>query len=449
MAESLRGIVGVLDPKDVALSWAPEVMAAFGTVERYGAAGRMLMTARAAQAGQWERERFASPADWLAAEQGTTSGRARADLETSERLEGLEATSGAVREGRLSPEQAGAVADAASVNPDAEKDLLEHAERESLRRTREEAERRKAEARSEEEKAARDGRVRRQRDMRFWYRDGAGHGQFTGPVADVKALEEWINRHVDRKFRENRDPARRQSRGNYAFDALVGAAQGGDTAGGKGSKGRPPLTRMTLIRVDLAALMRGWVGVGELCEIGGVPVSVTELRKVLGESILQLVLSNGEAVVDVVNLSRTPTVAQKIAKLFESPTCCVEGCDRSARIEFDHRVEWSKIKTTELANLDNYCDHHHDLKTFEGWKLVPGTGRRPMVPPDDPRHPDYGRTTPAGVPRRVAGESADERPEEGRRRDAGDLVGRVAGLKSRGGERRARSSGQDTLFDTG
>lgn len=151
-AATLRGLVGELDPKDVPLSWAPEVMAAFATVERYGAAGRMLMTARAAQAGQWERERYASPAEWLAAQQGTTSGRARADLETSERLEGLDATSGAVREGRLSPEQAGAVADAAAVNPDAENDLLEHAERESLRRTREEAERRKAEARSEEER---------------------------------------------------------------------------------------------------------------------------------------------------------------------------------------------------------------------------------------------------------------------------------------------------------
>lgn len=410
-AATLRGLVGELDPKDVPLSWAPEVMAAFATVERYGAAGRMLMTARAAQAGQWERERYASPAEWLAAQQGTTSGRARADLETSERLEGLDATSGAVREGRLSPEQAGAVADAAAVNPDAENDLLEHAERESLRHTREEAERRKAEARSEEEKAARDARVRKQRDLRFWYRNGAGHGQFSGPVADVRALEDWINRHVDRKFRENRDPAKRQTRGNCAFDALTGVAQGDTAGGGKGSKGRPPLTRMTLIRVDLAALMRGWAGVGELSEIGGVPVSITELRKVLGDSILQLVLSNGEAVVDVVNLSRTPTVAQKIAKLFENPTCCVEGCDRSARIEFDHRVEWSKVKITELANLDNLCDHHHDCKTLDGWKLVPGTGRRPMVPPDDPRQLQRLR-----------------RPEA---------------------ERRAHAAGQNTLIDTG
>ena len=66
------------------------------------------------------------------------------------------ATSEAVREGRLSPEQASAVADAAAVNPDAERDLLDRAQRDSLRRTRQEAERRKAEVRSEAEKAERE-----------------------------------------------------------------------------------------------------------------------------------------------------------------------------------------------------------------------------------------------------------------------------------------------------
>ncbi|MBX7071492.1 MAG: DUF222 domain-containing protein [Microthrixaceae bacterium] len=89
------------------MSWAPEVMKAFASVQRLAESGRVLMTARAAEAKQWERDRFASPADWLANELGTTPGRAKADLETSERLAGLGATSDAVREGRLSPEQAG------------------------------------------------------------------------------------------------------------------------------------------------------------------------------------------------------------------------------------------------------------------------------------------------------------------------------------------------------
>ena len=466
----MRALIGSLEPQDVPLSWAPEVMSAFASVQRLAESGRVLMTARAAEAKQWERDRFASPADWLANELGTTTGRAKADLETSERLAGLGATSDAVREGRLSPEQAGAVADAAAVNPDAEKDLLEQAQKDSLRRTRQEAERRKAEARSEAEKAERDRRVRRERNLRFWYGNGAGHAEVRGPVADVKAFEALIQREVDKAFRANREPAKREGRGAYAFDALMNLSQTGmaspgtsDTGGSAGARGRSgwvPLTRLTLVRVDLAALMRGWAGVGELCEIGGVPVSVDELRRVLGESVVQLVLTNGEAVVDVVNLHRKPTVAQRIAKLFTDSCCTAEGCDRAARLEFDHRHDWARVQTTELANLDLLCDHHHDLKTYEGWQLVDGTGRRPMVPQSDTRHPNptgQGNGTGSdpgaggsGLDAGGASSPAGSGPPNGRDRPgAADLVERLAQIRAREAERRARNSGHDSLFDTG
>ena len=474
MGEPLRALIGSLEPQDVPLSWAPEVMSAFASVQRLAESGRVLMTARAAEAKQWERDRFASPADWLANELGTTTGRAKADLETSERLAGLGATSDAVREGRLSPEQAGAVADAAAVNPDAEKDLLEQAQKDSLRRTRQEAERRKAEARSEAEKAERDRRVRRERNLRFWYGNGAGHAEVRGPVADVKAFEALIQREVDKAFRANREPAKREGRGAYAFDALMNLSQTGmaspgtsDTGGSAGARGRSgwvPLTRLTLVRVDLAALMRGWAGVGELCEIGGVPVSVDELRRVLGESVVQLVLTNGEAVVDVVNLHRKPTVAQRIAKLFTDSCCTAEGCDRAARLEFDHRHDWARVQTTELANLDLLCDHHHDLKTYEGWQLVDGTGRRPMVPPSDTRHPNGAGAGAGAEAGAVAGDAggagrtarrSDDAgppagpPVGGDRPGAADLVERLEKIRAREAERRARNSGQDSLFDTG
>ena len=474
MGEPLRALIGSLEPQDVPLSWAPEVMSAFASVQRLAESGRVLMTARAAEAKQWERDRFASPADWLANELGTTTGRAKADLETSERLAGLGATSDAVREGRLSPEQAGAVADAAAVNPDAEKDLLEQAQKDSLRRTRQEAERRKAEARSEAEKAERDRRVRRERNLRFWYGNGAGHAEVRGPVADVKAFEALIQREVDKAFRANREPAKREGRGAYAFDALMNLSQTGmaspgtsDTGGSAGARGRSgwvPLTRLTLVRVDLAALMRSWAGVGELCEIGGVPVSVDELRRVLGESVVQLVLTNGEAVVDVVNLHRKPTVAQRIAKLFTDSCCTAEGCDRAARLEFDHRHDWARVQTTELANLDLLCDHHHDLKTYEGWQLVDGTGRRPMVPPSDTRHPNGAGAGAGAEAGAVAGDAggagrtarrSDDAgppagpPVGGDRPGAADLVERLEKIRAREAERRARNSGQDSLFDTG
>ena len=79
VGSTLRGLVSGLEPKDVPLPWAPEVLAAFADVQRIAESGRVLMTARAAQAREWERQGYASAADWLAAQQGTTTGRARAE----------------------------------------------------------------------------------------------------------------------------------------------------------------------------------------------------------------------------------------------------------------------------------------------------------------------------------------------------------------------------------
>ena len=53
-----------------------------------------------------------------------------------------------------------------------------------------------------------------------------------------------------------------------------------------------------------------------------------------------------------------------------------------------HRIPWTEVHETALHNTDRFCDHHHDLKTRFGWALVAGTGKREMVPPDEPRHPD-------------------------------------------------------------
>jgi hypothetical protein len=57
------------------------------------------------------------------------------------------------------------------------------------------------------------------------------------------------------------------------------------------------------------------------------------------------------------------------------PAESVLGCD------------WSQTHLTLLDWLDGYCCFHHDKKTYGGWGLVAGTGKRQMVAPDDPRHP--------------------------------------------------------------
>ena len=70
------------------------------------------------------------------------------------------------------------------------------------------------------------------------------------------------------------------------------------------------------------------------------------------------------------------------------------GCDSTARLEIDHQADWASTRQTKLAALDPLCGRHHDLKTHHRWALVKGTGKRPMVPPDDARHP-FGRDGPA------------------------------------------------------
>jgi hypothetical protein len=161
---------------------------------------------------------------------------------------------------------------------------------------------------------------------------------------------------------------------------------------------------LALLRVDVQALHRGRVASDELCEIRGVgPVPVSVAEQLLGRSVLHLVITRGLDVLNVTHLGRGPTAAQKIALAWASPGCTVEGCWRT-RTENDHREALAETRHTRLGELDPLCAYHHDLKTRSGWALVEGTGKRPMVPPDDPRHPKpptnprTGWPTPAGNP---------------------------------------------------
>jgi hypothetical protein len=163
-----------------------------------------------------------------------------------------------------------------------------------------------------------------------------------------------------------------------------------------------------LLRVDVAALRRGRVDGEELCEIRGVgPVPVPVAERLLGQAVLHLVITRGTDVLNVTHLGRGPTAAQKIALAWASPGCIVLGCWRT-RTENDHREPWAQTRHTRLDELDPLCTYHHDLKTRFGWALVDGTGKRRMVPPDDPRHPRHranprtGRARPEDSPTGIA-----------------------------------------------
>jgi hypothetical protein len=142
-----------------------------------------------------------------------------------------------------------------------------------------------------------------------------------------------------------------------------------------------------VLRIDWEALVRGHVEDNETCDIPGIgPVPVSVARQRLGDSTLHLVLTKGGAVRNVTYLGRGPNAAQRIALLWEQPECSRLGCPRPAR-QIDHRDDYHRTRHTRLDELDPLCDHDHDRKTYEGWALVAGTGKRPMVPPGHPDHP--------------------------------------------------------------
>jgi hypothetical protein len=152
-----------------------------------------------------------------------------------------------------------------------------------------------------------------------------------------------------------------------------------------------------IVRVDLLTLLRGYPVSGETCELVGYgPVAVSAVRDMIdsGDPFLAAVATKGQAVVGVAHLGRRPNAAQQTALDWLFPACTVQGCSTQRHLEIDHRVDWADTHFTLLEWLDGLCKHHHLLKTRDGWALVEGTGKRALVPPDDPRHPRHRRARP-------------------------------------------------------
>jgi len=455
----LRSELQRLVPGDVPLGDAAEMWEAFDAIERHAAAAKTLLAARVEESRAWARAGDRSAEEHLARKAGTSRGAARSGLATSKRLRRLPATEAALRRGELSRAQAETIADAAAVNPAAEQSLLKEARSGgSLVRLREQANR--AKAGGDPDPDATHRRLHGQRRLRrFTDGEGAWNLQARGTADAGAVFNAALDPVIDEIFRDARRQGRDESRDAYAFDALLelarrargeaatGAAPmpAGDhpagTPGTPGTPGRPgtpdpdpdgggdqpaPTSAeatpaaaprrdrtanpsfLALLRVDLAALVRGGVEGDELCEVAGVgAVPARVARGLLGDAVLKLVVTRGVDVVNVTHLGRGPTAAQRIALLWTSPACTNLQCGNSLAIQHDHRTPWADIHETTLENLDRLCPPCHRCKTHEDWALVVGKGRRPLVPPDDPRHPSQSRSSPPGEPPPAADNPAE------------------------------------------
>jgi hypothetical protein len=381
----LRELVAEFDPAAVPLCEAPGLWATVDQVERLAASVKILLAGRVEEAGEWKRRGHRSAAEQLAADAGTSVSAARSLLETSRRVASQPKTEWALRQGELSMAKAELVADASDVAPDAADELLALAKHAPVAKLREECLRAKAKVDGDQ----RHRRIRKERFARS-YTDAQGAWNFRarGTVDDGAVFAKVFERIGDELFKAAYKDGRREPRDAYAFDALIELARraSGEGAGETRKSSVPQL--LGLVRVDHSALQRGQVEGDEVCEIAGLgPIPVRVARELLGDAVLKLVLTKGVDVQNVTHLGRGPTVAQKIALWWRTPQCTEIDCTRVQRVQFDHREEWTKTHHTRLDEGDGLCGHHHDLKTIFGWGLVEGTGKRPMVPPDDPRHP--------------------------------------------------------------
>jgi hypothetical protein len=372
LVEAQRRILSELEPGCLRGDDALALVELITEGERVLAAARTCLLKRVEESNVWRASGERSAAHLIAYRTGTTVGRARAGLETAERLERLPATAEAFRAGALSETQVADVADAASRVPGAEARLLDRARRGTVKQLRDECRRVKAAGRDAGTIYA---AIRRDRCFRTWTDgDGGFNGAFrTTPDAGARILAA-LDAQIEVVFRAARSERLREPREAYAMDALeslVCSRRGGD------AKER----REIRVLVDHQALVRGHTETGEVCEIDGIgPVPVSVVESWRGDAYLRLIVTDGVDVKAITHRSRYVDAHQDAALRVRDRSCVIEGCDVTWRLERDHHVPFSAGGPTTLDNLQRLCGFHHALKT-KGWRLTAGPEGCRLLPP--------------------------------------------------------------------
>jgi hypothetical protein len=375
----VRALLADLEPDRFDGAGARSLVEAFGELERLSAAGKALAARQVVATGSWKQGgAHRDAADWLAATTGTTVGAARATLDTSSRLASLPSTEAALRAGALSVAQVDAIADAASVDPGAEVDLLERSAHDGVRGLRDQCARVKAAACVDENE--RYERVRASRSLRSWTdADGAGRIDIRGPVDETAKVLAAIAPFEKEMFEAARREGRKERHDALAFDALVALAAAPRGDGAKKSADAPGVTGV--VRIDHRALVRGWTEPGEVCEIVGQgPIPVSVASRLLDDAFLKAVVVDGTDVLAVSHPGRNIPARLRTAVEEMHRECDIEGCHVTSNLEIDHNQPVEEFGKTELCNLGRLCLHHHHHKHRHRLRLVGPPGRMRFVP---------------------------------------------------------------------
>jgi hypothetical protein len=391
-----------LDPDLVSTGDATKLFGLFAEVSRLGAAGQVVLAPRVAKSDRWKSEGHRSAASWVAQASGTGLGDAIATLETADRLGGLPGTAQAMRDGRLSAPQVREIAAAAAVRPQSEGELIEAAATCTMKGLKDRCRRVRAMAGSAQDEKARYEEIRAGRFFRHWSNaDGAFRGVFKLTPDDGAKLLSSLEPRADMLFDEARKAGRREPATAYVADALVELVTGTNRAG-RGSG--PPVMH---IRVDAAALRRGYVDGDEVCEIPGVGlVPVATARALLPESFVKILVTEGVDILSMCHVGRSIPAHVRSALEERDPTCVVPGCEFAVGLEIDHwETPYACGGATALANLARLCHFHHAMKTYGGFELRGGPGKWEWESP-----PPFETTGQARSPKRGAARARGPSP---------------------------------------
>jgi hypothetical protein len=379
--ESVRGFAASLDASALSGEGAKRLVEVGAELERLAGGIRTVAAGRVATTGAWADEgEFRDAGAWMASVAGTTVGRARATIETAERLSTLPETASALLAGSLSEQQVEVIAAAASTNPDAETMLLRTARTDGVKGLRTEAARVEAAASTDQDERYRRAITRRYlRHRRL--SDVEGMIEMRGPIdrtARVMAALEPIEREL---FEIARGSEIHELPEALAFDALVRLADDSARAATMSDGRRAPAT--VVVRVDKAAFDRGTTVDGEVCEIPGVgPIPVSLAQQLSADAFLKALITDGTDVLAVSHPGRARP-ARLVTALEElQPECVIAGCHVNRHLEIDHNVPVTLGGRTELANLNRLCHHHHALKTQRDLRVVGDGLQKRLVPAD-------------------------------------------------------------------
>jgi Domain of unknown function (DUF222) len=368
--DELEQISRQLDPVALDGTRSAELFDDAARAERLCGSIKSRLARRVEETGVWRKSGHRSAAHWVADATGETVGAGARTLETARALEQLPETDAAFRAGKLSDVQAAEIASTAVADPLAEAELLEAAGSTSVKGLRDRCREVRAGAEGDDKAWAR--RLHLGRRAHEWMDpDGAYRIEARlAPDAGARFSSAW-KAHVDRIFCDARRAGRREPRTAYAADALVALASEGPC--------KPVEVRVT---VDSAALARGHTENGERCEIDQLgPVPVTMARELLDDASVAVMVRDGDDITAVSSPKRT--IPMKLRRALEAryPTCGVNGCANDQFLEVDHVIPIEEHGETNILNTWRICSHHHDLKTYGGWRVVGEPGNWDLVPP--------------------------------------------------------------------